>query len=79
MPLNVASLNFDPLQLMSLNDLIERFRDTLGGDDYDNASRVWNGVDMVAQLKNAGIGPDKLCTLKVSSQHMFPSRLLVQE
>ena len=55
---------FPPFQLNSFSDFISRNEDSLDGD-YDNASRVWTGVDIVATLKHTGVGPDDLDRLKV--------------
>ena len=51
--------------MQSLLNWVENFRHTLGGGDYDQASKVWNGMDMVAQLKSSNIGPDDLPELWV--------------
>lgn len=53
-------------QLMSLNDIINTFKDSLASDTYDQASRVWSGMEIVAQLQNAKLGAEQVHALVVS-------------
>ena len=54
------------LQSSSLLRWINDFSSTLRQNDFDRASRVWSGPEIVAALANMGISPATLPTLQVS-------------
>jgi hypothetical protein len=58
-------MNVFYFQLTSFSEFIVRNEDTLDGE-YENASRVWTGMDIIATLKLSGVGPEDLAALKVT-------------
>jgi len=54
------------LQLNSFNEFIVSNVDGLNGD-FDHASRVWSGVDIVATLTHTGVGPSSFHHLQVNN------------
>ncbi len=57
-------------QINSLNDLIETNKHSMVGKGNNEFSKVYTGLEMVAQLKNCNIGPDEFPTLKVQAHRM---------
>ena len=52
-------------QLKNLQGVIDYAQYHFDKIEYDSAHKVWAGADMVAQLKNAGVGPEHLQELTV--------------
>ena len=61
-----AAISCSFRQLEALVNWVVNWKSALSNDDYDTASKVWDGVDMVSQLKLSKIGPENLQALKVN-------------
>ena len=59
--------------MTGLYDLIQRHTDTMAGggggqhENFDETSKIWSGMDLVAELKHAGAGTEQLVHLKVNN------------
>jgi len=62
------------LQCADLGQLIEQNKDTMSSG-YDSASKVWTGVEIVAQLELLGLTAALFTELRVNCMLLLPAVL----
>lgn len=59
-------------QCADFGELIQRNKDTASqSTGYDAASRIWTGIEIVAQLDMFGINAERFSVLQVNSKHVL--------